>query len=190
MMWTPIEMLLKKVYFFKCIVACVHLYICVYKSALTSSITTSGLWEPSREPHQPSPLMVTHMIHGFPRPFVFITPPRQLASCIAVSCNASKFGPEREERMSRGEVFLALKETKGLGFGMDKKLKAEWRTAVAAFFFFSQLLLRFRGSQGFLKCQCWKTRSWKPTEKSKAWQLLQHSVWCSQFFLSFKSSAL
>lgn len=126
----------KKCIFFKCIVACVHLYICVYKSALTSSITTSGLWEPSREPHQPSPLMVTHMIHGFPRPFVFITPPRQLASCIAVSCNASKFGPEREERMSRGEVFLALKETKGLGFGMDKKLKAGWRTAVAAFFFF------------------------------------------------------
>lgn len=116
---------MKKAYFFKCIVACVHLYICVYKSALTSSITTSGLWEPSREPHQPSPLMVTHMIHGFPRSFVFITPPRQLASCIAVSCNASKFGPEREERTSRGEVFLALKETKGLGFGMDKKLKAE-----------------------------------------------------------------
>lgn len=118
---------------------------------------------------------------------------RLLVSSLAVSrFRATQANSGQNERKEcQGErFFLALKETKGLGFGMDKKLKAEWRTAVAAFFFFFQLLLRFRGSQGFLKCQCWKTRSWKTTEKSKSWQLLQHSVWCSQFFLSFKSSAL
>lgn len=86
--------------------------------------------------HISLPLMVTRMIHGFQRPFVFITPPRQLA--VAVSrfraTQANSGQNERKEFWEGRFFFWHGKKQRGLVFGTDKKLKAGRRTPVAAFF--------------------------------------------------------
>lgn len=131
----------------------VCLCACVYKSALTSSITSSGLWEPGGEPHQP-PLWWRHTwFMAFRGPFVFITPRRQPA--VASWCftyNTSTFWvPEREERMSRGDVFSFFwhwRETKGLDFGYkEEKLGPGCRLHFPP-------LAGFRGGRGGIMCQC------------------------------------
>lgn len=53
--------------------------LCAQKSSLTSFITSQWLMGAQQGATSALPLMVTCMIHGFSRPFVFITPPRWLA---------------------------------------------------------------------------------------------------------------
>lgn len=68
-------------------------------------------------------------------------------SFITVTCNASTFGPEGEERILRREFFLALEETKGFGLGIKRRNCA--RTTAT----FSRVASGFSGGQGFIICQ-------------------------------------
>lgn len=121
-----------------------------------------------------SPLMVTRMIHGFQGPFVFITPPRQLAVASSQLRATQAHSGQNERKEFQEESFFGTRGNKGAWFGYkEEKLKPGRRLLFP-------LWLGFRGGQGFIICQSLGKIGITNTGMSKVRSLFKHP------FLSFR----
>lgn len=119
-----------------------------------------------------SPLMVTHMIHGFERPFVFITPPRQLAVAASQFRATQANLGQNERKEFQEESFFGTRRNKGAWFGYkEQKLKSGRRLPTATF---STVAWVQRWSGIHNMSESWKRRNWKDTGKSKVQSFFKH----------------
>lgn len=121
-----------------------------------------------------SPLMVTRVIHGFFEAVCFhYASSSARCSCITASCNAGKFGPEREERISRGEFFWQQKKQRGLSLGTKRRNLSQDDGCPCLLFPPS---LVFWGGQYSWYVSRGKAGGWEGTEKSEVQSLLEHPI--------------
>ncbi len=162
---------------------CMCAHLCVYKSALTSSITSSGLWEPSREPHQP-PLWWWHTWFMAFRDRLFSL--RLLVSSLKLHhsfVQRKQIWARMRGKNFKRRVFLALEETKGLGLGIKRRNLSQDNGCPRLLFPPS---LGFGGGQGFMICQSLGKvgveRVWKSQRSNVSWNI-QFCLSSSDFLL-------